>query len=329
MAAAIHAKELNATDLAMYNQRHWAIILGGGDGMRLRPLTRMLTGDDRPKQFCRLGGEETLLAATRKRVARALAPDRTLLVLAKAHAPFYSAALAEVPSHLMLVQPGNRGTLPAILWSLLSLLRLDPRAIVGFFPSDHHFADEQMFMEKVRSAYAAAEGATGVILLGAAATAPEVEYGWIEPEERETGSRLPRVKRFWEKPCRAVAQTLLERGCLWNTFVMAGRVDAFLELIRSGAPRLYEIFQTAVARDKAELDPEAIADIYDRIVTADFSKQVLSASPEKLSVLNLGEVGWNDLGDPDRVGAVMSRAAGRKPAGLAASADMSATAAAG
>ena len=53
------------------NHKHdWAVILGGGEGMRLRPLTRLLTGDDRPKQFCRLGGEDTLLAQTRHRVAR-------------------------------------------------------------------------------------------------------------------------------------------------------------------------------------------------------------------------------------------------------------------
>lgn len=149
-------------------KHNWGVILGGGDGMRLRPLTRLLTGDDRPKQFCRLGGEETLLALTRRRVARALALDRTLLVMTKAHAPYYAAELAAVPPRLMVVQPDNRGTLPAILWSLLSLARLDEQAIAGFFPSDHYVADEETFTEKVTAAFAAAEDASGVILLGAA-----------------------------------------------------------------------------------------------------------------------------------------------------------------
>lgn len=310
-------------------KHYWGVILGGGDGMRLRPLTRRLTGDDRPKQFCGLGGEETLLARTRRRVAQILPLERTLLVLTKAHEPYYSAALAAVPPSLMVVQPGNRGTLPAILWSLLRLSRLDQQAIAGFFPSDHHIADEEMFTEKLTTAFAAAETVSGIILLGAAATAPETEYGWIEPERTETGSKLPGVRRFWEKPSRAVAQTLLDRGCLWNTFVMVGRVDAFLELIRSAALRPYETFQTALARDETEPSPEAMTAIYDRMVTADFSKRVLSEVAEKLSVLSLGDIGWDDLGDPDRVSAMMSQSAGRKPAGFVRAPEVDSDAVAG
>src|SRR5713226_8527611 len=121
------------------NHKHrWGVILSGGDGIRLRPLTRLLTGDDRPKQFCRLLGEKTLLAETRHRVAQTVRPDRTLFVLTRSHEPFYAAELAEVPPTQMVVQPSNRGTLPAILWSLTHLVRLDQRAAVAFFPSDHH-----------------------------------------------------------------------------------------------------------------------------------------------------------------------------------------------
>ena len=296
------------------DKHHWSVILGGGDGLRLRPLTRLLTGDDRPKQFCRLGGEETLLARTMRRVAQIVPQDRTLLVLTKTHQPYYANALAAIPPHLMVVQPSNRGTLPAILCSLLRLSRFDQQAIIGLFPSDHRIVDEVMFTEKVTSAFAAAEITSDVILLGTAATVPEVEYGWIEADKSETGGRPTRVKRFWEKPSLAVAQTLLDRGCLWNTFVMIGRVDAFLELIKSATPRLYEIFQTTIAWDEADLNPEAMAGLYKSIEPADFSKGVLSEATEKLSVLSLGEIGWDDLGDPDRAGAMMLEAQKRKPA---------------
>jgi hypothetical protein len=92
---------------SLNRKHHWGVILGGGDGMRMRSLTRFLTGDERPKQFCRLGGQETLLEQTRQRVARALSPDRTLLLLTKTHAPYYAAELAAVRPRLMVVHPAT------------------------------------------------------------------------------------------------------------------------------------------------------------------------------------------------------------------------------
>jgi mannose-1-phosphate guanylyltransferase len=298
------------------NHKHrWSVILSGGDGMRLRPLTRVLTGDDRPKQFCRLVGEKTLLAQTRHRLARTVPADRTLLVLTKSHEPFYAVELPEVSPSRMVVQASNRGTLPAILWSLMRIVRLDPQAVVAFFPSDHHYMNEEKFIAEVESAFEAAETTSCVILLGASATAPEVEYGWIEPEPMATDSRLLRVRRFWEKPSCQVAQTLLDQGCLWNTFVMVGRADAFLELIRSAEPGLYETFQTTVAQCKTDMNPELMRAVYEQIETADFSKRILSGTTKTLAVLSLGDIGWDDLGDPDRVGAMLSQVRLRKPVG--------------
>ncbi|MEO8034131.1 MAG: sugar phosphate nucleotidyltransferase [Acidobacteriota bacterium] len=299
------------------HQRRWGVILSGGDGMRLRPLTRLLTGDDRPKQFCRLIGDRTLLRETRDRVARMVRPDRTLFVLTKSHEPFYTGELADVPPQRMIVQPINRGTLPAILWTLTHLTRLDQQAVVAFFPSDHHYVHEGKFVDEVASAFEAAEAVPRVILLGAPASSPAIDYGWIEPDRLTDGSKLFQVKRFREKPPSEVAQELLEQGCLWNTFVMVGRVHSFLELIQSAACSLYETFQAAVEQHKGEANPELMQAIYAQIGTADFSRVVLSQTTEKLAVLSLGDVGWDDLGHPDRVSAVRAQMSPRKPASQA------------
>ena len=79
-------------------KRHrWGVILAGGDGTRLQPLTRLACGDNRPKQFCPLLGGKTLLAQTRKRVAKTIDPDRVLFVLTKKHERFYKESLECVP----------------------------------------------------------------------------------------------------------------------------------------------------------------------------------------------------------------------------------------
>ena len=287
------------------DQHRWGIILAGGDGTRLRPLTRLACGDNRPKQFCPLLGGKTLLARTQSRIARSIDRNRMLFVLTKKHEAFYSKELGSVPAHQKVVQPMNRGTLPAILWSLLRVSRLDKQAVVTFFPSDHHFADERKFMAAVEWAFSYAEQQTeSVLLLGASPERAETEYGWIEPESPtglEIGGRIARVKRFWEKPARHIAQKLLTEGCLWNTFVMVGTVSAFLGMIRRTSSTIFQTLGSALVDCGLDAEEERMQYIYDRLTPTDFSKQVLSVSAEGLAVANCGEVGWSDLGDPRRL----------------------------
>jgi mannose-1-phosphate guanylyltransferase len=100
---------------------------------------------------------------------------------------------------------------------------------------------------------------------------------------------------------------LLDRGCVWNTFVMVGQARAFLDTIQSGAPDLYQAFEHIRTRPAGESCSETIERIYEGLKPADFSRLILSATPEKLGVLCLGDVGWNDLGDPQRLVDLVSR----------------------
>jgi len=76
--------------------RRWGVVLAGGDGKRLLPLTRKISGDDRPKQFCALTGGETLLDQTRRRLSGMIEDEQTLLVLTQTHERFYADQLEGV-----------------------------------------------------------------------------------------------------------------------------------------------------------------------------------------------------------------------------------------
>jgi mannose-1-phosphate guanylyltransferase len=208
----------------------------------------------------------------------------------------------------MIVQPMDRGTTAAIAYSLARIAAMDGDAIAGFFPADHHFTDEAAFTRAVDQAYSLADRhGEKLLLLGAQPEHAEVEYGWIEP-----GAVIPggspgghrdsvfRVNRFWEKPSLEVARGLMDRGCLWNTFVMIGRVRAFLEMLRQSIPDAFRAFSPAVHGSDWDR-------IYHDLTSGDFSKQVLSALPERLAVLRLDNVGWSDLGTPERVMSAWTR----------------------
>jgi len=288
----------------------WAVILAGGDGTRLRSLTRRIAGDERPKQFCPVLGRATLLEETRGRAALELAPERTLYVVNRVHQPYYAPILSDKSPANLVVQPRNRGTAPAILYSLLRIAAFNPEALVAFFPSDHYISNNDRFMAHIRSALDAARRRPElVILLGLEPESPEVEYGWIEPAKIIPGeARVRAVRRFWEKPDRRLAQVLQLRGCLWNSFVMVASARALLEIIESAIPDLHRAFARITPHLGTRGEAKGIDRIYARIEETNFSHQVLALRPERLAVVKVTGVRWNDLGEPKRVMASLTMA---------------------
>lgn len=289
----------------------WGVILAGGDGKRLLSLTRSISGDERPKQFCAVMNKETLLQQTQRRISRLIAPHQSFIVLTSKHERYYADQMDGMWSSRLVIQPQNRGTAPAILCGLLRVEEKDPEAIVAIFPSDHHYSDGEAFLAYMDLAYdIAASRSSTVILLGIPAETPEADYGWIEPETAETCSVsdtvLP-VKRFWEKPDRALASELMKRGCLWNSFVMVGHVSAFMKLIRSTLPDLVASFELTRAASILGNGPSALATVYASIRSSCFSNDVLAMRPRDLGVLPAKGLGWSDLGEPGRVLSVLAR----------------------
>jgi mannose-1-phosphate guanylyltransferase len=283
----------------------WAVILAGGDGTRLRTLTRRISGDERPKQFCPVLGGDSLLELTCRRAAQLVDPDRTLYLLTRTHERFYRVLAETSPARALVVQPENRGTAPAILLAVQRLVALGAREPVA---SDHHVSDDVAFMAHVGDAVdAVAARPDLVVLLGIEATSPETEYGWIEPGPTVIGpwsGGLRSVHRFIEKPDDATAATLLASGALWNCFVVVARPERLLAVFAETVPTLVAWF--APAGGALELGHARLEDLYAGLPAIDFSRAVLSAAPEALAVLPVKGVEWSDLGDPARVDALLS-----------------------
>lgn len=240
-----------------------------------------------------------------------ISPEHTVFTVVKRHENFYTDELADVLPSRVVVQPSNKGTTAAVIYSLFRIASLANDPIVGFFPTDHHYSRELDFIDSVRLAFMVARSQPhNVVLLGARAEHPEVEYGWIEPGttlECPFTTSLLRVNRFWEKPSVRVAQALLEDGCLWNTFVMVGRASTFLGILEAAVPQLLGIFGADKHHSGRGPCWAHGGSAYAELTPGDFSQQVLSVSTERLAVLRLNDVGWSDLGTPERVMLAMTR----------------------
>ena len=295
----------------MNHQQTWGVVLAGGDGTRLKSLTQLISGEDCPKQFCQLYGGQTLLTQTRARVAGAIHPERTVFVVVKAHEKFYRRELADVEPTQLVVQPANKGTTAAVICSLLRITGLAGDPVVAFFPTDHYYSNEARFITSVdRAIRVASHHSDTLVVLGAKAERAEVDYGWIEPSARFESpftNALHRVSRFWEKPSYPTARVLLARGCLWNTFVMIGRASVFLAMLDDTVTPGITRALMAARRCAGEVPTLAAQDyLWAKLTESDFSRQVLSANTEKLAVLRIGDVGWSDLGTPERARAVIA-----------------------
>lgn len=286
-------------------------MLAGGEGKRLRRLTRRL-GHDVPKQFCPLLDRETLLQLTLRRVALAIDPARTFTVVTRVHQRFFSPLMAEL-SELdsgrnlrgnLVIQPDNRGTAAAIAYAAFRLAEMDPAASVALFPSDHWFSDDVAVMRSVERAFAmVSEFRDLTVALGVAAPRPEAGYGWFElgAPILDDAAGLYEVRRFWEKPPAETTRAIWNAGAYRNSFILVARVPALLGLILKTLPRLHAAFNSIKPVLGTMFEVQTVESLYSDLPRMEFSQRVLARSPEALAVLAVSDLEWSDLGDPQRV----------------------------
>jgi mannose-1-phosphate guanylyltransferase len=280
------------------SRQPWTIVLAGGDGVRLRQLTRALHGEECPKQFAMIFGGRSLLQWTVARALRWSTPQRIVVVVpAEREAQAVEQLEGRGPIDVV-AQPSNRGTGPGILLPMARIMARDPEARVVVLPSDHYVRDEAPFERSIRAAIAASDDQ--VALIGAVPDHAETQYGWIVTGRTLAARRGSVINHFCEKPPAALAERLLRQGALWNTFIMAGVARHFWALGNEHIPAASSLFERY--RDALDSADEArtLEQIYRVMPANDFSRDVLQKAGG-LRAVALEECGWSDWGTPERV----------------------------
>lgn len=289
------------------NKNTWSLVLAAGEGTRLRSLTTTSSGVAIPKQFCSLNGGSSLMQDALRRASSVADRSRVCTVVAADHRRWWESAVWSLPARNVIVQPRNRGTANGILLPLLHIAARDPEARVILLPSDHFVRDEHTLSHSLREAVTQLDDfQSHIVLLGMKPEEADPELGYIVPGRGTTAAL--HVRQFVEKPSLTLARALLADGALWNSFILAGRVAAFLDLYAERYPELLNEMRTAVARDLDNPgDAMAAAELYERLPDLDFSRHVMEGAEGRLRVLPVPACGWSDLGTPKRVAEALHR----------------------
>ena len=276
----------------------WTIVLAGGDGVRLRRLTRALHGEECPKQFAMIHGGRSLLQRSVTRAQRWSAPDRVVVVVAPQREASPRRQHEGKGAVDVVAQPSNRGTGPGLLLPLSRIMARDPEARVVVLPSDHYVRDEAEFERSIHRAVQASDDQ--VALIGAVPDHAETQYGWIVTGRTLAAQRGSVVNHFCEKPPEALAERLLRQGALWNTFIMAGSARHFWALAEQHIPAAIALFEQYRAAVGTPAEARALEQMYRYMPVSDFSRDVLQKA-SGLRAVPLAECGWSDWGTPERV----------------------------
>jgi mannose-1-phosphate guanylyltransferase/mannose-6-phosphate isomerase len=265
----------------------YAVLLAGGVGSRLWPVSRDLS----PKQLVKFFGRDSLIQATVKRLLPVMAADNIRIVCGQEHRDEITRHLQEIglaAGKRIICEPCGRNTAPAILLAVLKILQSEKEAVLCVFPADHVIKNAAVFRDRLRSAINLAD--TGyVVTFGMTPHYPETGYGYIEGGDDVSGGALI-TKRFVEKPDLATARRYLEAGnFFWNSGMFAFRAMVILEEFKRYQPDLlHQMMEIDLSAEQFEAA--------DYIRLPDISIDYAIMERTRKGAVLPSDFGWSDIG---------------------------------
>ena len=270
----------------------YAVILAGGAGKRLWPLSRL----SRPKQLLPLLAGQNLLAMAVERLQGGFAPENVLIITNAEYVEQVQQALPQVPAHNIIGEPEGRDTAAAIALGVQILTGRDPGATMAVFTADHVIRPQECFAEAVNRACLTAEKNPDALLtFGVSPSWPHTGLGYIHVG-KPAGEGIFEVLGFKEKPDHMTARRYVESGqYFWNSGMFVWTLPAIRKAMEAHLPEsLRKLEGVAQCVREGRSFQALLAEVYPTLERISIDYAVMEKASPTLMVQLRCE--WLDIG---------------------------------
>ena len=272
----------------------YAVIVAGGSGTRLWPLSR----HSQPKQAIELIGSRTMFQHAVDRLDTLLFPEQVMVVTAREYVEVLASQVPDVPRENFIVEPMARGTAGAIGLAAVHLHHRDPDAVMAVLTADHYIRDVDRFCRALSAAVKVAQDGP-IVTLGIEPSFPATGFGYIRRRQRigeVEGFDAFAVESFVEKPDAARAAEFLASGLYtWNSGMFIWRISHIMAEFARQMPALSAQLQTIEAALDGPREAEVLSEIWPQVRKETIDYGVMEGA-EDVVVIPV-DIGWTDIGD--------------------------------
>jgi mannose-1-phosphate guanylyltransferase len=272
---------------------YYAVIMAGGSGTRLWPLSRQKF----PKQALKLVGDKTMFQYAVERIAPIFPMERIFVVTRAQHAPILMDQVPGLPVENFILEPEGRGTAPAIGLAAIHLQQRDPDAIMAILTADHYITETERFCKSLRAAEEISSDGS-LVTLGIRPSSASTGFGYIQQGSalgEKNGFTFYAAQRFTEKPDPESADQMIKSGNYsWNSGMFIWRVDRILEEFERQMPDFYAQLLDV---KRALTTPDYASELNQ--IWPDVAKQTIEygvmEAARQVVVIPV-DIGWADIG---------------------------------